>query len=193
MQSGPLTSTRNWSAHWRINRKGKSSHFPHRAQWPGLRPEGDPITIHLRVLQSRLNSFRQVFMSDATDAPSSSRPAPSPESIAERVAQRLALAGLAIDRRSRASRPRAGRRRSTTTPPPATSPATDDAARRRERACLRSVFRELGDAHRHYRTQTGTPGTPALREAAYAFKREPSVASLVPVAAFLDELGILAW
>jgi hypothetical protein len=55
------------------------------------------------------------------------------------------------------------------------------------------VFRELGDAHRRYRTRTGEAGTPALRAAARAFKSEPSFGSLVPVAAFLDELGILAW
>jgi hypothetical protein len=32
-----------------------------------------------------------------------------------------------------------------------------------------------------------------LREATTAFKQEPSLLSLVPVAAFLDDLGILAW
>jgi hypothetical protein len=55
------------------------------------------------------------------------------------------------------------------------------------------IFRELGDAHRRYRLRTRIPGTPALRAAAYAFKQEPSVLSLVPVAAFLDDLGILPW
>jgi hypothetical protein len=68
-----------------------------------------------------------------------------------------------------------------------------DSVHQRERACLRTVFREMGDAHRRYRAQTGQAGTPALRAAAFAFKREPSVLSLIPVAAFLDELGILAW
>jgi hypothetical protein len=101
----------------------------------------------------------------------------------------LAAAGAAFDRRHGASRPK-GRRK------PLSTLAGNDAtetARRRERACLRSVFLELGDAHRRYRMQTGRSGTPALREAAHAFKRKPSVDSLVPVAAFLDELGILAW
>jgi hypothetical protein len=63
----------------------------------------------------------------------------------------------------------------------------------RERACLRAVFFELGDAHRRYRVTTGQVVTPALRAATSAFKQEPSLISLVPVAAFLDELGILAW
>ncbi|HEY7682056.1 MAG TPA: hypothetical protein VH879_05400 [Gemmatimonadales bacterium] len=75
--------------------------------------------------------------------------------------------------------------------PPRPIPA--DPALARERACLRMIFRELGDAHRRYRLRTRIPGTPALRAAAYAFKQEPSVLSLVPVAAFLDDLGILPW
>lgn len=123
-------------------------------------------------------------MSDASDA------ARSIEPITKRVVERLAAAGAAFDRRHGASRPKAGRRKAVST---LAGNDAADTARRRERACLRSVFLELGDAHRRYRAQTGRSGTPALREAAHAFKREPSVDSLVPVAAFLDELGILAW
>lgn len=115
----------------------------------------------------------------------------TPVGIADRVEQRLILAGLAFDRRHGASRPR---RRTKPELPTLLNPAVPlDPAHARERACLRIVFRDLGDAHRRYRTRTGVPGTPALRAAAYAFKAEPSVVSLVPVAAFLDELGILAW
>jgi hypothetical protein len=129
-------------------------------------------------------------MPSTPQSPNGSRPTPPLASITERVVSRLAAVGQAFDRRNHASRPRAGRKRA------ATAPAMGQDAgevTRRERACLRSVFRELGDAHRQYRTQTGRPGTPALREAAYAFKRQPSVGSLVPVAALLDELGILTW
>ena len=112
--------------------------------------------------------------------------------IAERVRQRLLLAGLAFDRRLGAARPRRRPRKEQPAPvPPLTLPS--DPGLNRERACLRVVFRELGDAHRRYRVRTGIPGTPALRAAAHAFKQEPSAISLVPVAAFLDELGILAW
>ncbi len=132
-------------------------------------------------------------MAGATGSPDRSRGRPPLEPITERVAQRLAAAGQAFDRRNRASRPKASRKKTPSTLAQASAPGAGDAARSRERACLRSVFRELGEAHRQYRMQTGRPGTPALREAARAFKREPSVASLIPVAAFLDELGILAW
>jgi hypothetical protein len=109
------------------------------------------------------------------------------DTIDERVRKRLAVAALALDRRSGAARPR-GRKRTRT---PDAPPTETDLAR--ENASLRMVFRELGDAHRRYRTRTGEAGTPALRAAARAFKSEPSFGSLVPVAAFLDELGILAW
>jgi len=76
--------------------------------------------------------------------------------------------------------------------PPAPAPQPDSAGRR-DRACLRAVFHELGVAHRRYRARTGHTVTPALRAATTAFKQAPSLGSLVPVAAFLDELGLLDW
>jgi hypothetical protein len=60
-------------------------------------------------------------------------------------------------------------------------------------ASLRAVFRELQAAHRQYRARTGQASSPALRKAAHAFKRTPSVASLAAVAAYLDELKLLRW
>lgn len=120
-----------------------------------------------------------------------SRSIPSSDPLTERVRQRLLAAGQAFDRRERATRPKSRQRKSSLS---LAAPLSRDAdSLGRERACLRSVFRELGEAHRRYRTQTGLAGTPALRAAARAFKEAPSVGSLVPVAAFLDELGVLAW
>jgi len=130
-------------------------------------------------------------MSDPS-TPKGSRSASASDPLAERVRQRLQLAGQAFDRRERAARPRSRQRKNPLTLV-ATAPDDADAVHGRERACLRSVFRELGDAHRRYRARTGLAGTPALRAAARAFKEAPSVGSLVPVAAFLDELGVLAW
>jgi hypothetical protein len=60
-------------------------------------------------------------------------------------------------------------------------------------ASLRAVFRELQAAHRQYRARTGQASSPALRKAAHAFKRTPSVASLAAVAAYLDEMKLLRW
>lgn len=128
-------------------------------------------------------------MSDTS--PSSSRPVPSSDPLTERVRHRLLIAGQSFDRRQRASRPKSRRRK--LPGPLELVPSREGDAEGRERACLRSVFRELGEAHRRYRTRTGVAGTPALRAAARAFKESPSLGSLVPVAAFLDELGVLAW
>lgn len=124
-------------------------------------------------------------MSELQDSPASPLPL---ESLTLRVTQRLEAAGSAFDRRRSASRPRTRRPKATPT-----AAAAGDPAVRRERACLRAVFHELGEAHRRYRSQTGQVVTPALRAATQAFKLAPSVTSLIPVVAFLDELGILAW
>ena len=121
------------------------------------------------------------------------RPTPpsSAEPLVERVRRRLARAGTEYDRRAAATRPGSRRRRSESYPHPPGSQL--DPGERRERACLRAVFLELGTAHRAYRAQTGNSVTADLRLATTAFKQKPSLSSLVPVAAFLEELGLLAW
>lgn len=131
-------------------------------------------------------------MADATEPINRSGAAPSPGSLAARVRQRLTLAGVAFDRRAGARRPK-GRRRKAAPLGLGSRESPSEPFHARERACLRMVFRELGEAHRTYRSRTGEGVTPALRAATDAFKQEPSELSLVPVAAFLDELGILAW
>ncbi len=132
-------------------------------------------------------------MSDSPRSSSRSRGTPPVDPMTARVLERLDMAGKMFDRRHRATRPKTRRKPARGTLSLVPSPAEGQADSERERACLRSVFRELGDAHRRYRLSTGRTGTAALREAAHAFKREPSVGSLVPVAALLDELGLLAW
>jgi hypothetical protein len=56
---------------------------------------------------------------------------------------------------------------------------------------LKRVFRDLGVSYRRYRSQVGGPVAPGLRDAAYSFRAQPSLASLVTVAGFLDELKLL--
>jgi hypothetical protein len=63
----------------------------------------------------------------------------------------------------------------------------------REARSLRRVFEELGDSYRLYRQRTGTPVSRDVRDAAYRFRRELNLTSLVSVAACLDELDILTW
>lgn len=127
----------------------------------------------------------QPDLPDRSPSPSSDAP------LADRLRERLARAGAQYDRRAGAIKPRSQRRPPSLLLGQAESPA--DSSHRRERACLRTVFHELGDAHRTYRVRTGNRVTPGLWAATTAFKQEPSLISLVPVAAFLDELGLLPW
>jgi hypothetical protein len=70
--------------------------------------------------------------------------------------------------------------------------APSDSEQALEFESLKQVFRDLGISYRRHRSQTGDPLTPGLRDAAYNFRAEPSVASLVAVAAYLDELDLLS-
>jgi hypothetical protein len=105
-----------------------------------------------------------------------------PESLTGRVAERVATARLEIDRSAARQRPRSQRKA-------AGSPAENAL---RETKSLKRVFREMGTSYRRYRSQTGDPVVPGLKDAAYRFRAEPSLTSLVAVAAFLDELDLLS-
>jgi hypothetical protein len=131
-------------------------------------------------------------MADLPESRKRGAATPQTDALAKRVRQRLDLAGQAFDRRTSATRP-AGRRRKKPQADGQAPAANGDSQHAREKACLRAVFHELGDAHRAYRARTGQSVTPSLRAATAAFKLDPSLISLVPVAAFLDELDILAW
>ena len=63
----------------------------------------------------------------------------------------------------------------------------------REARSLRYVFSDLGLSYRQYRRDTGAPVSRDVRDAAYRFRRELNVTSLVSVAATLDALDILTW
>jgi hypothetical protein len=108
----------------------------------------------------------------------------------ERVQARVAEVGLALDRARAARRP-SPRRRQRSAALSSVTPRAPEAER--EARALRRIFLELGDAHREYRLRTGQHASPALRDAAFAFKRAPSLTSLAVVAGMLDEAGILAW
>jgi hypothetical protein len=61
-----------------------------------------------------------------------------------------------------------------------------------ETQSLNRVFRDLGYAYRRYRSQTGGPVVPGLRDAAYKYRANPSLPSLVAVAAYLEKLDLLS-
>jgi hypothetical protein len=109
-------------------------------------------------------------------------------SLADRVQDRVTAAAHAQQRRDGAVRP-------LIRPARKTKKVTGQAAtpHDREARALRAVFVDLGKRYRQYRERTGAPLSPAIRTAARAFKAEPSLLALVPVAGFLDDLALLDW
>jgi hypothetical protein len=100
--------------------------------------------------------------------------------VRERVLQRLHRAQLAPDDRTReTSAPKRERR------------AAPEG--KRESQALRRVFLDLGDCYRDYRRRTGVPVASEIRDAAYAFRRNRDLDSLVTVAASLDRQASLRW
>lgn len=129
-------------------------------------------------------------MADQQPRPGTSGPAESSQNLTDRVLARVADARLVTERRATATRPKSRRRRpASPTSSPVDSPSAEDL---KEYESLKRVFREMGISYRRYRSQTQEPVVPGLRDAAYAFRAEPSLASLVAVAAYLDELDLLS-
>jgi len=112
--------------------------------------------------------------------------------LTERVRARVAEVGLALEDRARAGG-RKIRRIPKTRQASSAKPQMHNPEAAREAQSIRVVFHELGDAHRQYRLRTGQHIPTALRDAGRAFKEAPNLSSLVLVAAFLDDAGILAW
>ena len=131
-------------------------------------------------------------MSELPSRPNGSDPTAVPQALIDRVLARVQVAGLSVDRRTKSTRPRALRRR-----PIALDLTSVDSTRTpeqvREAQSLRRVFDDLGISYRRYRRETGAPVSSEVRTAASNFRLEPSVTSLVLVAARLDELDILTW
>jgi hypothetical protein len=115
-----------------------------------------------------------------------------PQTLTDRVLARVGAAGRAVDRR--ASAPRRKPARSEPAPSdPLSANLTRTPAQIREARSLRWVFRDLGKSYRKYRRRTGAPVSSDVRAAAYRFRHQLDVASLVSLAACLDELEILTW
>jgi hypothetical protein len=108
------------------------------------------------------------------------------DNLTDRVAARVIDARLALER-SGASAAKARRRSGSRRLLGNSTLAGEE----RETKSLQRVFREMGLQYRSYRSRNGGPVMPGLRDAAYRFRAEPSLASLVAVAAFLDELDLL--
>ena len=127
-------------------------------------------------------------MSNPTHSSGSSAAEPS-QSLTERVRARVANARLAADERANASSRKPRRRAVAAASTESDSPSADEL---RDYESLKRVFRDMGISYRRYRSQTREPVVPGLRDAAYTFRAEPSLTSLVAVAAYLDELDLLS-
>ena len=110
------------------------------------------------------------------------------ETLADCMLARVKAARRAVDRRATATRPRLQSRRRAR---PA-DPSAPNLAEARESESLKRVFRELGVSYRRYRSQIGGPVAPGLRAATDRFRAEPSLPSLIAVAAILNQLDLLS-
>ena len=110
------------------------------------------------------------------------------ETLTNRMLARVKAARRAVDRRATATRPRLQSQRRAR---PA-DPGAPSQAEARETESLKRVFRELGVTYRRYRSQIGGPVAQGLRAATDGFRAEPSLPSLVAVAAILDQLDLLS-
>lgn len=115
-------------------------------------------------------------------------PAAFPDSLTARVLSQVKVARLLVDRRANATRPKSRGQR----PAHTASVNSLSLEELREFQSLLRVFRDLGVCYRRYRERTGGHEVPGLRDAAYNFRAEPSLTSLVAVAALLDELDLLS-
>jgi hypothetical protein len=112
------------------------------------------------------------------------------DSLTDRVLARVREAGAAEEQRTRVSRPKSRRRHTDRRPVPLVADSRSPDQIREERA-LRRVFHDLGDSYRRYRLRTGAAISAEVREAAYRFRQERDLASLVSVAATLEALDAM--
>jgi hypothetical protein len=110
----------------------------------------------------------------------------SPETLNDLMLARVNAARRAVDRSASSTTPEIRRGQA-----PRADPGLPDTAEARETESLKRVFRDLGVTYRRYRSQIGGPVAPGLRDAAYAFRADPSFRTLLTVAGFLDRLRLL--
>jgi hypothetical protein len=132
----------------------------------------------------------QDFMPNGTPQSSDSTPIKASRTLTDRVKERVAEAGRAHDRRGLAGpKPK---KKATRLDTPTSGPRASSESQREAKSLVR-VYRELKGTYQQYRRETGRSAEPALREAVQAFKRGPSLTSLVGVAVFLDDRSLLPW
>jgi len=117
--------------------------------------------------------------------------AAQPATLHDRVRARVAEAARRLDKPARGSSKTSKLHHTRLNSMPGGAKANSEAVK--EQRSLRLVYRELRGTYRRHRHTSGQAALPELKEAVTAFKRGPTLASLVTVALFLDERGLLAW
>src|ERR1044071_2684303 len=125
-------------------------------------------------------------------SPERSRLSRAEHSLLDRIRARVTWTQRALERRDAAPSTKRRRLSAPLKADAAPVPEPDQAASPELRA-LRVVYGTLGRTHRKYRERTGERIPAALQAAARAFKQDPSDLSLVPVARYLDDLGLIKW
>lgn len=114
--------------------------------------------------------------------------------LTDRVKDRVAKVEAELERREGSLAPKTSKASKKRTPSlNSAATASKNGNGELEARSLNRVYGELKTTYQQYRKQTGRSAVPELREAVQAFKKGPSLTSLVGVAVFLDDRSLLTW
>ena len=113
--------------------------------------------------------------------------------LTDRVKDRVAKVEAELERREGTTAPKTPKASKKRTPSLHSAATASKNGGELEARSLNRVYGELKTTYQQYRKQTGRSAVPELREAVQAFKKGPSLTSLVGVAVFLDDRSLLTW
>lgn len=113
--------------------------------------------------------------------------------LTDRVKDRVAKIEAELERREGTPAPKTSKAKKRTPSLGSAVAASKNGNGELETRSLNRVYGELKTTYQQYRKSTGRSAVPELREAVQAFKKGPSLTSLVGVAVFLDDRSLLTW
>lgn len=113
--------------------------------------------------------------------------------LTDRVKDRVAKIEAELERREGTPAPKTSKAKKRTPSLGSAAAASKNGNGELEARSLNRVYGELKTTYQQYRKSTGRSAVPELREAVQAFKKGPSLTSLVGVAVFLDDRSLLTW
>jgi hypothetical protein len=132
-------------------------------------------------------------MAKRNPSPSSLGPIKARPTLTDRVRDRVAKVEAELERREGTPSPKASKSKKRAPSLGSVAAASKNGEGELEARSLNRVYGELKTTYQQYRRQTGRSAVPELREAVQAFKKGPSLTSLVGVAVFLDDRSLLTW